>query len=48
MDDVVLLLKRQRAIKGDRTFEFLVNTYLPMDYAEELLPCTLMQHCKEH
>lgn len=42
LDDVILLLRRQREVRGDRTFEYLVNTYLPMEHAEKLLPCTLM------
>ena len=39
IEDVVLLLKRQRFITEDRSFEYLVNTYLPLEHAEELLPC---------
>ena len=39
VQDIVLLLKRQRFITEDRPFEYLVNSYLPLEHAEELLPC---------
>ena len=38
IEDIVLLMKRQRFISEDRPFEFLVNSYLPLEHAEELLP----------
>lgn len=46
LEDAILLLKRQRnSLKGherlmndEQSFEYLVNSYLPMEYAEELLP----------
>ena len=38
IEDIVLLMKRQRFISEDRPFEFLVNDYLPLEHAEELLP----------
>ena len=41
IEDVVLLLKRQRVVSENRPFEYLVNTYLPLEYAEELLPCAV-------
>ena len=39
VQDVVLLLKRQRFITEKQSFEYLVNTHLPLEYVEELLPC---------
>ena len=49
MDDVKLLLQRQRradnysrVVDSKRTFEDMVLDYLPMEYAEELLPCLFM------
>ena len=41
LEDVVLLLQRQRVISENKPFEYLVNTYLPLEYAEEVLPCAL-------
>lgn len=41
IEDIVLLMKRQRFISEDRPFEFLVNSYLPLEHAEELLPCAV-------
>ena len=41
VDDAILLMKRQRFITDSETFEYLVNTHLPLEYVEELLPCTL-------
>ena len=41
VQDVVLLLRRQRFISGTESFEYLVNTHLPMEYVEELLPCAV-------
>ena len=41
IEDVILLLKRQRCINNTETFEYLVNTYLPLEYVEELLPCAV-------
>lgn len=41
VDDAVLLMKRQRFISESETFEYLVNTYLPLEYVEELLPCAM-------
>ena len=41
VDDVILLLKRQRLITDIETFEYLVNTHLPLEYIEELLPCAV-------
>ena len=41
LEDVVLLLKRQRIISDKDPFEFLVNEHLPLEYAEQLLPCAL-------
>ena len=41
IEDVFLLLKRQRCINNTETFEYLVNTYLPLEYVEELLPCAV-------
>ena len=41
VDDAVLLMKRQRFISGTETFEYLVNTHLPLEYVEELLPCAV-------
>ena len=41
LEDVVLLMKRQRIISDKNTFEFLVNDHLPLEYAEQLLPCAL-------
>ena len=41
IEDTVLLMKRQRFISEDRPFEFLVNGYLPLEHAEELLPCAV-------
>ncbi len=49
VDDVKLLLHRQkgadkfqRVINSKQTFERMVNTYLPMEYTEQLLPCVLI------
>ena len=41
VEDAILLMKRQRFISGSETFEYLVNTHLPLEYVEELLPCTV-------
>ena len=41
VDDVILLLRRQRHISESQGFEYLVNTYLPLEYIEELLPCAV-------
>ena len=38
IEDIVLLMKRQRFISEDRPFEFLVDSYLPLEHAEQLLP----------
>ena len=45
VDDVNVLLQRQREITSTRSFEYLVNTHLPLEYAEELLPCAKMGKC---
>lgn len=39
VDDVKVLLQRQRETNSTRSFEYLVNTHLPLEYIEELLPC---------
>ena len=39
VDDVLLLLQRQRVVSEKRPFEYLVNEHLPLEYAEQLLPC---------
>ena len=41
LEDVVLLLRRQRVVSDKRPFEFLVNEHLPLEYVEEVLPCAL-------
>lgn len=41
VSDVILLLRRQRAITGTQSFEYLANTHLPLEYVQELLPCAL-------
>ncbi|CAI8009260.1 Centromere protein T [Geodia barretti] len=41
VDDVILLMKRQRFITESESFEYLVNTHLPLEYVEELLPCAV-------
>ena len=41
VDDAILLMKRQRFIGGTDTFEYLVNTHLPLEYVEVLLPCAV-------
>ena len=41
VEDVTLLLGRQRHISESQKFEYLVNTYLPLEYVEELLPCAV-------
>lgn len=41
LDDVVLLLRRQRLISEKQPFEYQVNKHLPLEYVEELLPCAL-------
>ena len=41
VQDVTLLLGRQRHISDSQGFEYLVNTYLPLEYVEELLPCAV-------
>ena len=41
VEDVVLLLRRQRHISESQGFEYFVNTYLPLEYIEELLPCAV-------
>ena len=41
VDDVVLLLKRQRLLTESETFEYLVNSHLPLEYVQELLPCAV-------
>ena len=41
VEDVILLLRRQRHISESQGFEYLVNTYLPLEYIEELLPCAV-------
>lgn len=40
VDDVKLLMRRQREITSTSSFEYLVNTHLPLEYIEELLLCT--------
>ena len=41
VDDVILLMRRQRFISETESFEYLVNTHLPLEYVEELLPCAV-------
>ena len=41
VNDVVLLLHRQRALTDRAPFEYLVNTHLPLEYSQELLPCAM-------
>ena len=41
VDDVLLLLKRQRQLTHKETFEFLASEHLPLEYVQELLPCTV-------
>ena len=52
VEDVIRLLRHQTradASHGSRqTFESMVDTYLPMEYAEQLLPCVLMPSSKDN
>ena len=41
VEDVVLLLQRQRVVTENRPFEYLVNEHLPLEYVEQLLPCAV-------
>lgn len=51
VNDVILLLRRQRAVTERKPYEYLVNTHLPLEYTQELLPCaragkTVIPHAK--
>ncbi len=41
VQDVVLLLRRQRVLSERESFEYLANSHLPLDYLQELLPCAV-------